>query len=234
MVTLRHLVSDIEDLATSGELAYSFRIEDVQIAYWIHQCRSTLISQAIQKKQDLSDTWVQSIGCVALTQVDSSECCSSTTDCYILRSVDKLPDTVETHIDNSIIRVTTASGEIISKLNPFSARYQQYSKYTQSKPGWYIKNGYLYIEGIDTIESVTIYGIFENPEELADWINCDDEACFSWDGSYPCSLKMASQITDIVFKTKILPFYSTNPDTANNAHNESGLLQNKNIQENKL
>lgn len=234
MITLSHIVSDIENLATSGELTYSFRVEKEQIAFWVHQIRSMLISQAIQKGQDLSDVWIQSIGCVALEQVSVSECCASTSDCYVLRSVNKLPGTIETHIDNSIIRVVTASGEIITRDNPFSARYHQYSKYTSKMMGWYIKNGYLYIEGTDLLESVTVYALFENPEDLADWINCDDETCFSWDQAYPISMKMASDVTNIVFKTKIMPFYSTNPDTANNAHNESGLLQNKNIQENKI
>jgi len=234
MTSLQHIVSDIENLATSGQLTYSFRIEHEQIAFWVHQIRSMLISQAIQKGQDISDVWVQSIGCVEMEQVSTSECCQDTSDCYILRSVNKLPLTVETHMDNSIIRVVTASGEIISKDNPFSTKFQSYSKYTKNTPRWYIKGGYLYIEGVALLTRVTVYGLFENPEDLADWVNCEDEACFSWDNSYPVSLKMASEITNIVFKTKILPYFSTIPDTDNDSHNESGLLQNKNTQENKL
>lgn len=234
MITLRHIVADIVNLATSGELAYSFRIEDTQIAYWVHQTRSKLISQALSKRDDISDIWIQMIGCVELEQVSLSDCCETSTNCYILRSVNKLPVTIETYIDNSIIRVTTASGEIISKSDSFNAKYQKYSKYTANKPVWYLKNGYLYIEGVTDINTVTVFGLFENPEELASWVNCEDQECFTWDSSYPCSMRMASDITDIVFKTKILPFYSTNPDTDNDAHNESGLLQNKNIQENKL
>ena len=234
MTSLQHIISDIENLAASGQLTYSFRIEHEQIAFWIHEIRSMLISQAIQKGQDISDVWVQSIGCVEMKQVSTSECCEDTSNCYVLRSVSKLPLTIETHMDNSIIRVVTASGEIISKSNPFSTKFQEYSKYTKNTPRWYIKAGYLYVEGVSLLEKVTVYGLFENPEDLADWVNCEDEECFSWDDAYPVSLKMANDITNIVFKTKIMPYFSTIPDTDNDAHNESGLLQNKNTQENKL
>ena len=222
MATLSELVSDIRNIATSGENTYSFRIEDEQIAYWIAEVRSMLISQAISRRDHLTDTWVQGITCMQLIQVDSSECCLLESDCKtLLRTKDRLPTTVETFNDNTIVRVTKANGDIISKSNPFEVKYNKYNKYTSLKSQWYLQNGYLYIINEEHIEYINVYAIFENPTELANYINCSNETCFNWDQQYPVSLRMANDITNIVLKTKVYPLLQLPQDTANDAANPS-------------
>jgi hypothetical protein len=63
-LTTAKLVSDIRNIASSGSNPVEFKIEDSQILFWCNEVRSTLISQAIQKKQDLTDLWIQSITCL--------------------------------------------------------------------------------------------------------------------------------------------------------------------------
>ena len=65
------------------------------------------------------------------------------------------------------------------------------------------------------LETINIYGIFDNPEELGNFTKCG--SCFSWDDEYPVSNKMASDITDIVVNTKILTLLKLPQDTTNNA-----------------
>lgn len=221
MPTLNELVSDIRNIATSGENTYSFRIEDEQIAYWIAEVRSMLISQAVSKRDFLTDTWIQGITCMELIQVDASECCLLDSQCTVLRTKLKVPTTVESYLDNAIVRVTKANGDIISKSNPFEAKYNKYNKYTSLKSQWYLQSGYLYIINEEHIQYVNIYAIFENPTELAEYVNCAKEACFNWDQQYPVSLKMANDITNIVLKTKIYPFLQLPQDTTNDAANNS-------------
>lgn len=223
MQTLRKIVADIRNIADSGENNYSFRISDEQIAYWIHEIRSMLISQAIGKKQDYSDVWIQSIPCLALELVDKSECCIETTDCYILKTVNKIPITIETSEDNLIIEVLTSSGDGISKGNSFKARYQAYNKYTKDKPQWYLTNGYLYITSNILLDYINIFAIFEDPEELSGFSTCGDAFCFTWDSAYPCSLKMSSDITNIVMQTKVIPFLQMPHDTSNDALSQNQL-----------
>lgn len=223
MTTLRHLVADIRNIADSGENNYSFRISDEQIAFWIHEIRSMLISQAISKRQDISDVWVQSISCMELELVDSSDCCIITTDCYILRTKLKLPITVENASDNLILRVTTPTGDIIAKANPFKAKYNAYNKYTNNKPQWYLQNGYLYITSELLLEYINVFAIFENPEDLINYTSCNGSGCFNWDSSYPCSLKMANDITNIIMQTKVIPFLQMPHDTSNDALSQNQL-----------
>src|ERR1035438_5248081 len=133
MPTLRELVSDIENIATSGKENYSFRIDSVQIAYWVHEIRSKLISEAITKRENITDIWVQSLDCLDVYQIDKSDCCQVPTGCYILKTKIKIPNTVENFSDNCILRVTSPNGQIIAKSNPFKSKYNQYNKYTKNK-----------------------------------------------------------------------------------------------------
>ena len=102
-LTTNKIVSDIRNIASSGSNPVEFRIEDTQILFWCNEIRSMLIAQAIQRRNDISDTWLQSLTCLELEQVDKSECCEITTNCVILRTVRELPDTLETIGDNFIV-----------------------------------------------------------------------------------------------------------------------------------
>ncbi len=217
MFTLRHGVADVRNIADSGKNNYSFRITDKQIAFWFAEIRAMLISQAIAKRQDITDTWVQDLSCMELELVDASECCFITTDCYILKTKVRIPNTIETAGDNFILRVTNPMGDIIPKSNIFEAKYNRYNKYTSKKSQWYLRDGYLYITSELLLEHVNIFAIFENPEDLAGLSTCGGLACFSWDSKYPCSLKMANDITNIIMQTKVMPFLQMPHDTSNDA-----------------
>lgn len=216
---VNHIVSDLRNIATSGSNPIEFKIEDMQLLFWINEVRAMLISQAISKKQDISDTWVQIISCLELELVDNSECCEVTTDCYILRTVLEIPSTIETWMDNTILKVTKPTGEIITKSNPYKAQYSSYSKYTSNKPTWFIKNNRIYITSEQLLEKINVWGIFENPSELSTFVSCGGESCFSYDDEYPCSLKMANDITNIVLKTKVYPYLQLPADNTNDAVN---------------
>lgn len=223
MPSLNQITADILNLASSGKGNYSVRLEEELVYFWINEARSKLISEALIKREQLSDVWLQAISCLEMIQVEASECCFVTTGCFILRSKKKLPPTIETNNDNSIVKVVTATGSIVDKGNAFDGVYASFNKYTGKKPFWYLQNGYLYMTDEQLITYLTVYGIFENPMDLNTFINCTDTPCFSIDDNYPVSLKMANDITNYVLRAKVLPFYSTIPDKSNDANSEDGL-----------
>lgn len=224
MPTLREMTFDVLNLAASGKENYSLRLEEELIQYWIHQARAKFIAEAIQRRDNITDTWIQSISCMELIQVDASECCLVDTNCFVLRTKDKLPPTIEYYQDNGIIRVVTADGTVIAKSNAFAEKYGSYNKYTGNKRSWFLQNGYLYITSEQLMTYITVYALFENPMDLADFTACNGDTCYSADSSYPVSNKMANDITNYIIRAKVLPFYSTIPDTSNNANNESGTI----------
>lgn len=218
-MTEQHLISDIRNEATSGSNPDDFRIEDSQISYWVDQCRATLIAQSLQKRPDINDTWLQTISCLSLIQVDKSECCEIQTGCMILRTELQLPETVDNNSDNLIIRVEDSMGNIISKSNNFESKYNTYMKYTSNKPKWFLKNNYIYIINSDFLSNINITGIWDRPSDLTAFTSCDGSTCHSTDSEYPCSMKMASMITDIVLKTKVYPYIQLPRDTTNDNSN---------------
>lgn len=228
-LTVNKLVSDIRNIASSGSNPIEFRIEDSQVLFWCNEVRAMLISQAIQKRSDISDIWVQLISCLELEQVDKSECCEIQTNCTILRTKREIPSTIETSDINLILRVETPAGDIISKSNPFEANYSKYSKYTKEKPRWFIKNNRIYIINEDMLEYINVYGIFEDPSELKSFVSCSGDTCFDWNSNYPCSLKMANDITNIVLKTKVYPYLQLPADNTNDANNTTIQPNTKNL-----
>jgi len=217
-VTANKLIADIRNIVSSGPTSDDFRISDRQILYWVGEVRSTLISQAIQKKQDLSDIWIQRIKSADLSLVDISECPELPVDCTILRTDSIIPNTVEVDNNNLIISVTGLDGTPLTKLNYFRSRYKKYSKFTKSNKGWFLRNGYIYVINSNELKYITINGIFEDPSELETFY-CSNEPCWTRDDEYPISMKMASMVTDIVVKTKALPFLQFPQDSKSDSAN---------------
>lgn len=218
-ITANHLISDIRGIASSGGNPNEFKITDRQILYWVEQTRSLLISQSLAKKDDINDSWIQYIDCVELEQVDASTCCLVDSDCYVLRSKQRIPSTIDTWKDNWIVSVTTVDGNMIPKSNPFKSKYQKYNKYTSSDRGWYLKDDYLYVINDQLLTYVSVAGLFEFPSDLASFTTCEGSACWSYDSNYPISMSLATQVTDIVIKTKVNTFMNFPMDNSNNANN---------------
>ncbi len=217
IITANHLVHDILNIASSNSNSDDFKASPEQVLYWVEEIRAMLIGQSLAKKDDINDSWIQYINCLPLIQVDKSECCEVQTGCLVLRTQNPIPSTIDTYKDNWLVSVTTPYNELISKSNVFKNRYQRYNKSASEKPSWYIKNDFLYISNNTFLEYVNIAGLFDSPSELGNFSNCSGDQCWSMDSSYPVSNTLASQITDIILKTKINPLLSYPSDISNNS-----------------
>ena len=220
-ITMNHMIYDILEIASSGGLPADFSISETQIQYWIEQTRAILIKQKLAKNEDISDAWVNYIPCVGLELADSSECCEAPSGCYILKSTKRLPSTIDTWRDNSIISVSTMDGSLISKSNPLKVKYLSHNKYTSKIKAWYIKNNYLYIVNDEFLELVEVAGLFETPSDLKRFADCGGNSCFNNDSNYPVTLSLATEITDIILKMKIIPFMTSPKDNSNNSNGQT-------------
>lgn len=218
-ITASKLVYDILEIASSGGNPNEFKIDNSQILYWVEQTRAILIGQSLNKRDDVNDSWVQYINCLELETVSSNLCCDVTSDCLLLRSVQQLPSTIDTHKDNWVISVSTMDGSSINKSNPIKHKYQKYNKFTKNERSWFLMDNYLYIINETFLEKARVALIAEFPSDLKKFVSCDGQACWSMDSNFPVSLSMASQITDIVIKTKVNPFMQFSSDSTNNANN---------------
>lgn len=217
MINSSYLISEIREIGSSSLNSDDFKASDELILHWCNQVRSTLISQAIEKRNDILDVWVQTISCLELELVDSSECCDFETECYVLRSVKELPITVETSSRNMIVGVYTIGNEVIDELSTQKARYIKYTKFSSKRRGWYIKNNRLYIVNDVLLDKVTVAGVWDDPSELGNYISCENQACWSIDSNYPATLKMVQSIIDIVVETKVKKLLGFPADSVNDA-----------------
>lgn len=221
MITLQEITDDIRAIASSGSNPNEFRIPDEQIYYWISQVRAMLIGQSLAKLDDLNDTWLQQINCMALELADESECCLAPSGCYVLKTVDQLPNTIDTWRANWIVGITTPLGDTISKSNQFANKYQKYNKYTGKTRYFYLKNNYIYIVNDVMLEMINVQALFEDPLELSAFVSCEGDTCFKPTSAYPVSANMSSQIVDIIIKTKVMPLMSFPIDNDNDGNNDT-------------
>ena len=75
----------------------------------------------------------------------------------------------------------------------------------------------LYVINEEFLELVEVAGLFESPSDLKRFADCGGNTCFTNDSNYPVSQTLATQITDIIVKTKIAPFMQSQMDNSNNA-----------------
>lgn len=219
--TLAKLTRDIQRIAANGPISDDFRISDRQVEFWIAELRAKLISQTISKNKDINDVWIQRIKCLELEQVDKAECCDIQTDCLILRSIRQIPNTIESNDANFIISVMGLDGSHITPTTRFRQRYKRYSRFTGNNKGWFLKDRYIYVINDDLLTYVNVDGIFDDPRDLIEFSSCEGIPCFSYESDYPVSLKMATDITDIILQTKIRPMFSVPQDTTNDSANQN-------------
>jgi len=104
-----------------------------------------------------------------------------------------------------------------------------YNKWSYNKTKWFLKDDRVYVINNQFLSKINVVGLFENPTEVAAYNGCDETPCYSDNSNYPCSLKMANDITNIVLKTKIYPLLSLPQDNENNAANEEPQINPKKI-----
>lgn len=216
-ISLNHIVYQVLEFASSGTLSNDINITWELAAQWVSEQRAILISQSLVKKDMINDSWISYIPCVELEQVQDVDCKCETSDCYILKSKLRLPSTIDEYHDNTWVSVNTVGNQQISKSNPIRQRYQKFNKYTNNNMIYWIKDDYLYIRNNEFLDKVTMSGLLEFPED-ASRFNCPGMVCYSDDLPYPVSLNLASQIVDIIIKTKLQPFLQAPADTSNNAN----------------
>ena len=225
MTNLNTIVYDIINIAYGGESVDDADISFRQVAYWVKQERSLLLSQMLSKKMRIASACIEYINCVHLEPVDASECCEIDLGVHVLKSINPIPTTVQRNGRDSILAVESLDG-----MRPFSEttdtrrKWNKYNKYTSSKQRWYIKNGHLYVSCDIRLDAVKVTGIFEDPAEVWKMNYCTSSenpilsACeYDWEFPFPISLSMAEQATSIILQKRISIILNAPTDETNDA-----------------
>ena len=232
-INLNTIVYDIVNTAYGGESSDDASLSFRQVAYWVKQERSLLLSQIMSKRVRVPASCIEYLNCVYLTPVDASECCEVDMGVHVLKSINPIPTTVQRNNRDSIMAVESLDGErAFSETTSTRRKWNKYNKYTSSNYRWYIKNQYLYISCDLRLDAVSMTGVFEDPEEVWKVNHCTSasnpiiSACeYDWDFPFPISYTLAEQVSSMILQKRINIILSTPSDETNNAKDDAGTMQ---------
>lgn len=194
----------------------------------INEQRSLLIRNEYNKKRKI-DSDVEQSFCIDVEFVESHNClCENIpSDCKILRTVSKIPTTIELHHKNTI----TSVGPIFINKKRFNlidynrVPYIGNGRTTKNSIYAFLYDQYIYIISknpnlINLLKKILIKGIFEDPTSLSEFLNCNtNQACWSPDDKYPMKLWMWVYMKDGIIQ-RLLRKKQIPQDDNNNANDD--------------
>lgn len=175
MSTLTEHVYFIKNIINRGTTSQNADFSSALIAHAIKKARALLIKRKMDKHQAISELNYQTI-CVDLEPVTYSNCKSlpEGVGCKVLRSKCKISSDVGDRWSSSITAYTILN-EPIPKIEPITRKYQDYSRVSSSRWGYFVEDGYVYIVGNTKIKKVVVKGIWEDPESISSCEELSDD-----------------------------------------------------------
>jgi hypothetical protein len=172
MTLLEHTYA-IRNLLTKGSASKDTQYSLELIAHFLNISRALLTEQKADRYRHISEQSFQSL-CIPLEKGTLHNCCDyPAAGCTLMKSVTKLPKFLTTRWGD-FSKVTTLSGEIISKSSLSMNKLSKYSITNKDpKPGWFIHDGYLYVMNNLYLEVVLLSSLFDNPSEI-EQLNCKE------------------------------------------------------------
>lgn len=198
MATQRELIYSVKNILRGGQITDDDAITDRQVAFLIDAARATLLRQQYNKGQNLSDNNIQTVPCMGVEQVDTSLMPGFPSQCTVYKTTNPLPKPIESKGKDLI---TGISAPIIGGLTYEYIPYARlpYASFTRFKrPMVTIFNRYLYLIDAPYTLNIAVTGVFENPNELSEYNDCEGQPCFNWDTEYPMSSHLVEAAVKMV------------------------------------
>lgn len=191
-----------------------------QIKFCINYYRAMFIRRDMWRNNLRSTVFEQDLGLLNLTK-ESTE--GFDNENLILYKTVKIPTPVRLKNKEAITFVGTISnsGKPIPVVNNQRSYWNQFSKYTGNDQEAYYKDGYIFVKTKDTLSSVNVRGIFEDPEDVFDFVKDSGLDIYDGDQPYPISQDMIEGITKGLLKGELKLNVSTlNDDEADMLQDE--------------
>jgi hypothetical protein len=210
MATLNEISYDLLTLVRP-QLSDDSELDLRQIKFWVNNTRSLFIRNELNKKRSIDSDLVQTL-CVELECVDASDCCDVDLDVPILRSTKKIPDPIELHSKQAIVRV----GPLNKKAQAFShvaydrVPYVGNGRFNKNLVFSFMHDGYLYVisnnPAYENLAAVALRGVFEDPTEAAGFKDCtnQNEPCYTDDSNYPIKAWMIPAMKEAILKSNLM------------------------------
>lgn len=228
---LREAIQRIQSLYSRGVESDDTRLSSRHIYSKLTSVRSRLISQQAKKKQKISQWNYQTLPCVELIPASKHECaCLPEIGCKVLKSKYKLPKPLSDLSNHLIQSVTSLDGSIIFNETTFALiKYKSGARYTQHKPDYWIRDGYLYLTSNTGIKAITVTMLSEDPAEAALFPSyCATEDCpecidceSPLDKDFPIDNDLVDALIELSAQELIIMFSQGKEDTKNDTREET-------------
>ena len=217
-MTLNEIAYNLLNLVRGGRSNQDEHISLDQIKFNIKHYRAVFIRRDYAKNGFTSRHVEQDLGCVNVIPVDASKCCNLDTKCAVYRTEKKIPKTIRYNFEEAITYVGDITGiGTIPMVSSNMIQFLTYDKYTHKKMKSYMIGDYLYIYNAEGLEAVNVRGVFEDPQDVSVFDECDGiDGCY--DDSkhqFPISLDMLSLINQGLLNSELSLLSSTLSDTEN-------------------
>lgn len=179
------------------------------IIYLFNTYRAKFLRQLYSDRAKAFDESVMQTVCLDMEPVDRGTC-GVTTNCYVLRSTQKLPALITIKGRSAISYVGPAiiGANGFEIVKPSTINTCMDDEYASTSA--FIENGYVYVVGTQPahllIKCVRLNGLFDSPEDLADYFTCTScgdaskKPCVTEETPYPVPGHMISDISQEVLK----------------------------------
>mgnify|MGYP003117287456 FL=1 len=212
-MTLNEIAYNILNILRGGRSNSDEHMSLSQIKFNIKYYRTMMIRRDMARNNFMSRHLEQDLGCLNLIEVNSSKCCNLDLDCTVFRTQRKIPKTVRANFKELITYVGGADGLTrIPLIQSDYIKYLPYDKYTKDQRKAFMIEDYLYLYNPHGMEIVNVRGVFEDPEEVANF-DCDGVGCYDDDAPFPIPGDMVQAITNALMRGELMLMANTAGDT---------------------
>jgi hypothetical protein len=210
-VTLNQLAYGIFEVVR-GKISDDDNISVKQIKDMIHSTRAKLLKQKFDKNtRVIDDIFTQSLGALAIEPVDSSAHATITAGRYMYRTVKELPETIDRrNYEGTFTRIGPAD-KLATPYHLVSyerALYSGHGKFNKDRIFCFLRDRKLYLISFSGayhkgVQYIDVQGVFQNPAQVAIFLNSSGSALTFDEQPYPISRSMKEDIENIILKEKL-------------------------------
>jgi len=217
------IIRDLVRIIRGSVETQSETISDRQVEYWIHQYRSLLLKQDLDKGKTPNPDYIQEIQGLHLSPVDITEIDDLNIGKYVLRTDLQLPKTINCNFKSGFTYIGTGTGREIQFVPQSRSFWQQYKNYTSTDPLVYLKNRYLYLVNGDIVEYLYIRGVFEIPTEVSKFVNpITGTPSYDVDtDKYPIPTNLLPTLKQMILKQELQIMTNEVSDVSNDSANNT-------------
>tara|TARA_R110002020_G_scaffold238021_1_gene450426 strand:- start:4943 stop:5650 length:708 start_codon:yes stop_codon:yes gene_type:complete len=216
-MTLNEIAYNLLNLIRGGRSNHDEHISLDQIKFNIKHYRAMFIRRDYAKNGFTSRHIEQDLGCVDLEKVCATQCCNLPSTCIVYKSVKPLPKTIRYNFEEALTYVGDITGRgTIPLINSNMIQFLPYDKYTKDNYKAYMINDFLYIYNADGVETINVRGVFEDPEDVSEFDQCDAGGCYDDSATdFPISMDMLALINQGILSSELRLLGSSISDTKN-------------------